>query len=632
MILKNKDRANVLFILALFVLCSGFSQSNVKENKKIVQAFFPDKKCYALIQEQSFEFDLNDGNLRVEENFKSRLFTPESSHSRYQTVFYDDYSEVKKISCDADDRSKPEVNVIYTNYQSDGIFHDDLKLCAFQMQMSKNTVYDVNYTKHYNNPRFFTRVFFHEDYPILERTIRFSVPDWVQLEIKAVNFEGYEIIEHVKPGKKKEITYTVKNTMSIPNENHSPGILKYLPHLLVFIKSYDNGKETVSLFNSHQDVYKWNKKLLGEVNNKEEELKPILTSIIKNETDSFKMMEKIFYWVQDNVRYIAFEDGIMGYKPAPAEKVCNLLYGDCKGMANLTKTLLKMAGFDARVTWIGTDNIPYDNDLPTLAVYNHMICTTIFRGKKYFLDATESYIAINDYAERIQSRPCMIENGKEYIQEKIPDLNYERNLQKEIYTLKVDNNNLIGTSQTTYSGETKTDFLRRFNDMRSSNVKKALNDYFSSNSFEVNNVTTSDLNDRAQLLNISYHFVMKNALVKNTDNELFIFPNKSRELGLLYFDSTRVCDYVFNSKYYIQSTGNIDAGAYQVKKMPAPLLIDNPVFSFDMKYEQKNGVLVLSKVVKIRTGYLNKKDFELWNEAILKARQFYDSPLVLAKK
>src|SRR6185369_646573 len=103
-------------------------------------------------------------------------------------------------------------------------------------------------------------------------------------------------------------------------------------------------------------------------------------------------------------------------------------------------------------------------------------------------------------------------------------------------------------------------------------------------------------------------FVLKNAVIQTASNELFVFANKDKDLSALYFDSTRVCDYVFNSKYYIQSTAHIEAASYQVKKVPARLLIDNPVFSFDQNYEQKNGVLVLNKTVKIKTGYLNKKD------------------------
>jgi hypothetical protein len=627
-----------LFINILLVFSNNivFSQSGSEEMKKNLLGKYPDEQFYASKEEQSFDFNFNNDKLQIEENFNSTLFTDEESANRYQYMYYDDYSEVKKISCTADDRSVPFVNVIYTSYQNQGIFHDDLKVAAFKMEMKKETNYKVKYTKEYNNARLFSRVFFHESYPIAEKTISFKIPNWLKIDIMPVNFNGYEIIQTKKEkGKETEITFTIKNTMAFPSENNSPGILKYLPHLLIFVKSYDIGNEKKEFFKTHADVYQWNKKLIDDVDNKEDELKPILSNIIKNETDSFKIMEKIFYWVQDNVRYIAFEDGIMGYKPTSAEKVCNLLYGDCKGMANLTKTFLKMAGFDARLTWIGTNDIPYENDLPTLAVYNHMICTVIFKQKKYFLDATENYIAINDYAERIQSRPCMIDDGANYILEKIPDLSYERNLKTESYTIKLKNNQLVGSSKTAYNGETKTFFLRHFNDMRSGNKEAALKKYFTSNNLniDVENISTSDINDRTVPLNINYDFNIQNAVLHSNNNDLLLFLNKDKDLYDLYFDSTRVCDYVFNSKYFISTNCSMQIPANkQLKKTPPALKIENENFSFDLKYEKKNEVLALTKVIKIKKGYIFKSDFEIWNKAIQQVRTFYNSPVILSNK
>ena len=48
-------------------------------------------------------------------------------------------------------------------------------------------------------------------------------------------------------------------------------------------------------------------------------------------------------------------------------------------------------------------------------------------GKRYFLDGTENFIALNDYAQRIQGKQVLIEDGKNYIIDKIPDFSAERN-------------------------------------------------------------------------------------------------------------------------------------------------------------------------------------------------------------
>jgi hypothetical protein len=58
-------------------------------------------------------------------------------------------------------------------------------------------------------------------------------------------------------------------------------------------------------------------------------------------------------------------------------------------MANLMTEMLKLAGLEAYMTWIGTRHIPYDYTLPSLAVDNHCISTVILGGKEYYLDGTE---------------------------------------------------------------------------------------------------------------------------------------------------------------------------------------------------------------------------------------------------
>lgn len=84
-------------------------------------------------------------------------------------------------------------------------------------------------------------------------------------------------------------------------------------------------------------------------NNEPEKLRPALAKIIANNTNDVDKIKAIYYWVQDKIRYIAYEDGYSGYIPASAQEVLANKYGDCKGMANLLTELLKLAGYDARL-------------------------------------------------------------------------------------------------------------------------------------------------------------------------------------------------------------------------------------------------------------------------------------------
>src|SRR5690242_9074625 len=109
--------------------------------------------------------------------------------------------------------------------------------------------------------------------------------------------------------------------------------------------------------------------------NEKDKLQKQLTQITQGKTTDADKIKAIYYWVQDNIRYIAYEDGYSGYIPASAQEVLSKKYGDCKGMANLLTEFLKLAGYDAHFTWIGTRSIPYPQNTPALCVNNHAIVT-----------------------------------------------------------------------------------------------------------------------------------------------------------------------------------------------------------------------------------------------------------------
>jgi transglutaminase-like putative cysteine protease len=120
------------------------------------------------------------------------------------------------------------------------------------------------------------------------------------------------------------------------------------------------------LFENVKDLYGWYNSVCAGIGNNSEPLKAKVAELISNKKTDPEKVESIFYWVQDNIRYIAFENGIMGFKPDAAQNVFKNKYGDCKGKANLLKTMLNIAGFDARLTWIGTSDLPYDYTLPSI--------------------------------------------------------------------------------------------------------------------------------------------------------------------------------------------------------------------------------------------------------------------------
>ena len=634
---------SLLLILLLF--SSVFSQQVVPYGAKEMSALFPDEQFISLNEKLSYTFSTvlirKKKSLEIKESYSGDFFTTEKYFTRTNSVFYDASSKISSLQYSVNDLVVPTFPIIYTNYERAGIFHDDIKVCAYQLGMESGKKYRVNYVKTYSDPRLFSKVYFHESYPVHKKTLSFDIPDWVEVELMPINFEGFAITKTETNGlgqakNIKRIVYEISNIDAIPEEPHALKPAKYLPHVLVFVKSFKlQNNQGEKYFSTHDDLYKWSKTLVDSVSNEEKDLLPILERIKKNETDSFKVMENIFYWVQEHVRYIAFEDGIMGYKPMSAKKVCNMLYGDCKGMANLTKSLLKLYGIDARLTWLGTEDIPYITDIPSLAMYNHMICTAFFRGKKYFLDATEDYIAIDDYAERIQGRQVMIENGDSYLTEKIPYFDCERNELEGVDECSIEGTTLKGKGKLVCNGEQKTFFLRAISSLRIEGKDKAIREYLKSDNPDVTitSFIISDQNDRVKPLVISYDFELINSVYPTSTKEILVLPERDFGFERLEFDSTRKGDYEFSSRYFINSSINFTLpDNFLSVKLPADVAVKTDGYEFFLKCEQQGNKVVITKQIKIKTTVLKKQSFSRWNNDLAQMKYFYHSPLIVKLK
>ncbi len=342
--------------------------------------------------------------------------------------------------------------------------------------------------------RYLTREYFVDQLPILKQTVTFNVPDWLDLTIKEYNTKNiqFEKTETKENGFKK-IEFVGYALGGYTEEFSTEDGSFIYPHLLVIPNSFTKGGKQ-NLFGGVDDLYAWYRGLVNDIEQDPSVFKDVVESLVEGKTSDIEKIKAIYYWVQDNIRYVAYEDGIAGFKPESCDQVYLKKYGDCKGMANLMKAMLTSIGYDARLTWLGTNAVPYSYEEHCLASDNHMICTLILNGKKYFLDGTETNVAFGDNAQRIQGRQVLIEDGDKYELATIPvtsDLN--KIIRK--YDLSLYEDKLVGEVNLQFEGEGKRYFLNIVQGLRTEYKEKALEYLISDRRDGVypSNIKTSEL-------------------------------------------------------------------------------------------------------------------------------------------
>jgi len=296
--------------------------------------------------------------------------------------------------------------------------------------------------------------------------------------------------------------------------------------------------------------------------------------------------------------------------------------------------MLKVAGYDARLTWIGTSDLPYDYSLPSLVVDNHMICTLILDGKKYYLDGTEENMAFNDYAHRIQGKQVLIQDGDNFILDRVPEFNAEHNKVETTMKLKVEGNDLKGNVVSTYNGEARNNLVGVYRSLRSENKQNALENFLRSGdaNIVVSNIQNPDWDNRQKPAKVTYDLVAKNQMTK-AGNELYVILDWEKELSGLEFDTTRKTDYELDHKYYVVAkTEFAIPDGYKIDYTPDPISRKTDQYSFEGSYAVQGNTLTYTKRLVINNVIIRKNDFPKWNEFIKGVNKFYNDQVVLVKK
>ncbi|HEV2136166.1 MAG TPA: DUF3857 domain-containing protein [Terracidiphilus sp.] len=95
----------------------------------------------------------------------------------------------------------------------------------------------------------------------------------------------------------------------------------------------------------------------------------------------------LYEYVSTQTRYVGIDFGIGRYQPHLAAEILANQYGDCKDKDTLLEALLRAKGFSSAPALIGAGIAPVP-EVPSPAVFNHVITTLDLPGGRIWLDST----------------------------------------------------------------------------------------------------------------------------------------------------------------------------------------------------------------------------------------------------
>ncbi len=644
-------------LTALFLLigcCSnslvmGQSQAVIEKiDDKIVRQQFPEAEVVFLKNDEHLTIDFKNDKWDIARTVQEEMFYLENVGQMYseKSIYYSSFDSVTDITAKTlvpikkgKFKEHQVENIDTKDVMMGSVFYSDHKQKKFIFPaVQPGAITSLEYTEKTEEPYLLGSFYFRSYAPVLSANFSVSFPKNIEITYKLLG-KNTDNIQFQQSEEKDWITYTwtAENVEEFEPEENAPSSSYYAPHVVVYINRVTaNGKEK-QVLTDVSGLYKWYSSLVENVNQGENaELAAIAQSLTEGVTDTTEKVKRIFQWVQDNIKYVAFEDGLGGFVPREAADVCTKKYGDCKDMSSLIVEMLEKVNVPAHLTWIGTRDRPYTyHEVPTPIVDNHMIASTKINGEIIFLDATGEYVPFGMPTSMIQGKQALIGLDKQtYELVHVPEVPKEENVIAESISLSVNNRDLLGSATANFSGYRKVFAQYERLKAEGDEDNKFFNDFLrkGNNKFEILKVDGGDFFNRKKENTIQYDFKIP-GYVKKVGSKLYINLNLVRMLQDKDIDiEKRKLDKKVEFKHINQYKVALQIPeGYEVHYLPENDSYADAEFGFKTTYEQEGNQIILQQQVFRDHLMLKKERFEDWNKMIHKLNDTYQEVIVLKK-
>lgn len=523
-----------------------------------------------------------------------------------------------------------------------GIFFDDARVTKFSYPAIAPGVRTVcDYTMRQPDARFLSPFYFGSYLPVRHAELVVTAPRGVRINTREFHIpKGSVTFTKTEKGGAVVYRWVAENLDPVQRESDAPEASYYAPHVVYFVEEALVNGQSRRLLGGVPELYSLYKGFVANLDKQESPaLRKVVDSLVAGARTEPEKVARIYYWVQDHVRYIAFENGLRGFIPHDAGRVYANRYGDCKDMANLLHEMLRIAGVKSYRTWIGTRDLPYRySELATPGVDNHMITTYEPRPGEYvFLDATSQHTPFGFPSSMIQGKEALLAlDGKDCKVVEVPVMKREQNRTVDSSFVTLDGTTgLRGTGQRRVSGYPKVYQAYRLDGLGKTDEAKAVKGILErgNNKFFVDKYDVRNLDARDQPLTIDYAYRLQD-YVQRVDDEVYVNLNLEQTYGTDRLDATkrrlpRTNDYYHTTR--TRTEFEVPAG-YEVSYLPGNAQRQDPVLGFTIKYERQGNKIIQEKEVYINYLLLEPAQFGQWNAVVDQLSSAYRDAIILKRK
>ncbi len=646
---NNHTTLRIAPVFAL-VICFSFTLFAQPSADLIrLQAKYPDKFVIAesITRDISFNIDKTGKPELIFNDYNSLFVLAENSTVLSESKeYFNSKLEIKELEAyslvpNQNAYKKYSISEFTKTHEiGDGVFYDDFYSYNFNFPVVGKGSRLVTTSKTVTSDAYYPLTFFFGGrIPVEHSMLTLTLPENVNINYKLFGYDT-TVISFNKTRKGKSITYqwSASCAKSYIADDESPTVRYFTPHIIINISGYTYKDNYVSLLGSLQDLYAWDYSKIRTLNTTPSpEIKHLVDSITAGQPNEREKVRQIFKWVQQNIKYVAIEDGDNGYVPREASLVLQRRYGDCKDKSSMLVTMLRAIGLKGGLCWVGTRSLPYKySEFPSMSIANHMIAAWWDQDNKpVLLDCTTRYHSMEETPSSIQGKECIIEKGPDdFLLYEIPVALPAENISIDSVWLNIENDVVKGNGVATFTGEFKAEMLASFDGVDSTKYKDVLTRKIpmASNKFAYNATRISDTHNPDQPFKITFDFTLPDYITSNTES-VYLNMNIEKHMNDVQINADRwipvdlQTTFIHHFVCILKIPENTTIGS-----LPEPNSFFNSQFSFSQSYVKTENTITLSSKIIANFQLLAGDEIKQFREMLASMNKSYVKSIVLTKK
>ncbi len=484
-----------------------------------------------------------------------------------------------------------------------------------------------NYYRGKLAPHFWDSFNFNLFYPISKVRYTLVVPDDLEFNYKTQNMENAEPVKS-KLGEKDVYTWELSDVKDVDWEEKMP-LLSDVGKML-YISSIE---DWTFISNWYLDLAETKTRPTYEI----EETYKELTDGKDNLNDREKA-KLIYDYISDNIRYSMVPFRQSAFVPQKARNVLVNKIGDCKDMATLAVSMLRVAGIKSWYVLVNTfDEGQNINTLPSIA-FNHAIAAAEIDGEIVYMDLTAKNYPFGTLPlPDLDAFSLLIREGEQepfYMQKGSMD---RRSItRKANMIINPDNSVSISRNAKRFGGVTagmRESFRFKDKEEQLKIIKETLSDDFSN--FDIKDISFENLENLSDELTYSYDFLVKDYLNDAGGFKILELPWSSAASASSYLSGDER-KYKINYRPYYQEYSEIIEfilpEGYTLIELPGDIELDCDVMEYSLSFSREGDKITCTKKYRNKKSFIDTDDYQEYKEFYNQRIKADNTQLLLRKE